>query len=86
MGEGVPKNLVDGAVCLRRHLRGLPLTAVGLDFYHLSAIEAMCKATTRRIKGPGMRWDIDHAEATKALECMYQSNLWDQYWTKAAEN
>lgn len=160
--------LVDGAVCLRTHLQGLALTAVGLDFYHLSEhvnqgrrdtfgedaqagkhwvdrvlhtvrhdgyqpfwdhladwrsrqrggkrdraddllhyvaqrsemmaydqfeqhgwhvgtgpIEAMCKATTRRIKGPGMRWDIDHAEAMMALECMYQSNLWDQYWTKA---
>lgn len=160
--------LVDGAVCLRTHLQGLALTAVGLDFYHLSEhvnqgrrdtfgedepagrqwvdqvlhtvrhegyqpfwdhlaewrgrqrggkreraddllhyvaqrsemiaydqfeqhgwhvgtgpIEAMCKATTRRIKGPGMRWDIDHAEAMMALECMYQSNLWDKYWTKA---
>jgi len=161
--------LVDGAVCLRNHLQGLPLTAVGLDFYHLSEhvhagrretfgeeaeagkqwagevlhtvrhegyqpfweelgdwrarqrgqgkrrcadgllhyvaqrqemiayeqfeqrgwhigsgpIEAMCKATTRRLKGPGMRWDADHAEAMMALESMYQSNLWDRYWTKA---
>ena len=44
-------------------------------------IEAMCKATTRRIKGPGMRWDADHAEAMMALEAIYQSNLWDRYWT-----
>lgn len=28
--------LVDGAVCLRRHLEALPLQAVLLDFYHLS--------------------------------------------------
>ncbi|NNM87881.1 MAG: hypothetical protein HKL95_05120 [Phycisphaerae bacterium] len=28
--------LVDGAVCLRRNLEGLTLTAVGLDFFHLS--------------------------------------------------
>jgi hypothetical protein len=161
--------LVDGAVCLKTHMQGLPLTAVGLDFYHLSEhvnqarrdtfgedapageqwaqqvlhaarhegyppfwdhltrwrgrqrggkrrdadallhyvaqradmmaydeferhgwhvgtgpIESMCKATTRRIKGPGMRWDVDHAEAMMALECLYQSNLWDQYWTKVA--
>jgi hypothetical protein len=160
--------LVDGAVCLRTHMQGLPLTAVGLDFYHLSEhvnqgrrdtfgeesstgkqwadrvlhtvrhegyepfwnelvqwrgrqrgqkrkaadnllhytaqrhemlaydqfdrngwhvgtgpMEAMCKATTRRIKGAGMRWDIDHAEAMMALECLYQSDLWDRYWTKA---
>jgi len=161
--------LVDGAVCLRKHLDGLPLTAAGLDFYHLSEhvhqgrrgtfgesgepaeagvqwagellhtvkhegyerfwgtlvqwrkvqrskarrqvadgllhyvaerremiaydefarrgwhigsgpMEAMCKATTRRLKGPGMRWDRDHAEEMMALECLYQSNLWDRYW------
>jgi hypothetical protein len=156
--------LVDGAVCLRNHMEGLPLTAVGLDFYHLGEhvhagrretfgekaeagkqwagdvlhtvrhegyepfweeltawrsrqrgrtrrqsadgllhyvaqrqemiayhefekrgwhigsgpIEAMCKATTRRLKGPGMRWDADHAEAMMALESLYQSNLWDR--------
>jgi len=160
--------LVDGAVCLRTHMEGLGLTAVGLDFYHFSEhvhagrretfgeksaagkewttevlhtarhegyeplweklcdwrgrqrgskracadgvlhyvaerrdmiaydefdrkgwhvgsgpIEAMCKATTRRLKGPGMRWDVDHAEAMMALESMYQSNLWDRYWTNA---
>ncbi len=46
-------------------------------------IEAMCKATTRRIKGPGMRWDSDNAEAMMALEAMYQSNLWEKYWANA---
>ena len=46
-------------------------------------IEAMCKATTRRIKGPGMRWDGDNAEALMALEALHQSNLWDRYWTNA---
>jgi hypothetical protein len=164
--------LVDGAVCLKNHMDGLPLTAVGLDFYHLGEhvhagrretfgeeseagkqwatnalhtvrhegyepfwdqltdwrghqrgrtrrqsadgllhyvaqrqdmiaydefeehgwhigsgpIEAMCKATTRRLKGPGMRWDADHAEAMMALESIYQSNLWDQYWTNVLKN
>jgi hypothetical protein len=159
--------LVDGAVCLRNHMEALPLTAVGLDFYHLAEhvhggrrdtfgegseegrrwvgnvlhtvrhegyelfwekladwrsrqrgpskrqsadgllhyvaqrrdmiaydefekrgwhigsgpIEAMCKATTRRLKGPGMRWDVENAEAMMALESIYQSNLWDRYWT-----
>lgn len=158
--------LVDGAVCLKNHMDGLPLTAVGLDFYHLAEhvhaarrstfgeespdgkewagqslhtvrhegygpfwerlqawrseqrrglkrecaddllhyvakrqdmidyaeferhgwhigsgpIESMCKATTRRIKGAGMRWDRDNAEAMMALESLYQSNLWDRYW------
>ena len=46
-------------------------------------IEAMCKATTRRIKGPGMRWDADHAEALMALEALQQSHLWDRHWTNA---
>jgi hypothetical protein len=160
--------LVDGAACLRNHMEGLPLTAVGLDFFHFAEhvhtgrrgtfgeespdgkqwaeqvlhtarhegyapfweqledwrseqrrgvkrdcaddllhyvaqrrdmidyaefekhgwhigsgpIESMCKATTRRIKGPGMRWDRDNAEAMMALEALYQSNLWDRYWQK----
>ena len=164
--------VVDGAVCLRNHMEELPLSAVILDFYHLSEhvhaarrgtfgeespegqqwatqvlhtvrhegyepfwdqlqewrktqrrgpkrkcadellhyvaqrkemmnypeyerrgwnigsgpIESMCKATTRRIKGPGMRWDRDNAEAMMALEALYQSNLWDRYWQKALYN
>jgi len=160
--------LIDGAVPLRTQMERLPLTALGLDFYHLSQhvhearratfgetdaagqawasdvlhtlrheghekfwellvdwrgrqrgrkrqaadgllhyvaqrrdmiaydrferagwkigsgpIEAMCKATTRRIKGPGMRWDMDNAEAMIALEALQQSNLSDRYWTNA---
>lgn len=160
--------LIDGATHLRKQMERLPLSALGLDFYHLSQhvhearratygetnsageawagdvlhtvrhegyekfwgkladwrgrqrgrkrqvadgllhyvaerremlaydeferagwkigsgpIEAMCKATTRRIKGPGMRWDADHAEAMMALEALQQSNLWDRYWTNA---
>jgi hypothetical protein len=160
--------LIDGAPHLRNRMERLPLTALGLDFYHLSQrvhearratfgeaacagfawaadvlhtvrhegyerfwakladwrsrqrggkrkaadgllhyvaerremleydtferagwkigsgpIEAMCKATTRRIKGPGMRWDADNAEAMMALEALHQSNLWDRYWTNA---
>lgn len=160
--------LIDGAPCLRKHLERLRLTALGLDFFHLSEhvhagrretfgeaspegsawvgdvlhtarhegyapfweklvdwrggqrggkrqaadgllhyvaqrqdmmaydqferngwhigsgpIEAMCKATTRRLKGPGMRWDADHAEGLMALEALHQSNLWDRYWVNA---
>ena len=47
-------------------------------------IEAMCKATTRRLKGSGMRWNRENAEAMMALEALYQSKQWDQYWTKQA--
>lgn len=165
--------LVDGAVCLKRHLEGLGLGEVGLDFYHgvehvkagaketlgsdgngkaspaaqqwaddvvhtlrhegydpfweklcqwrsqqrkgkrasadrllhyvaerkemmqyavwegrglhigTGPVESMCKMTTQRIKGPGMRWDTDNAEAMMALEALDQSDLWDRYWAKA---
>jgi hypothetical protein len=160
--------LVDGAVCLRRHLEVLPLQAVLLDFYHLSQhvkeasgqtlgeqtpasqqwndqvlhtvrhegyepffdqlvdwrsrqrggkrkiasrllnyaaerqemirydecdqrgwdvgsgpMESMCGVTTDRIKGRGRRWDLDNAEAVMALEALYQSHQWDQYWARA---
>jgi len=46
-------------------------------------IAAMCTAPPRRLKGPGMRWDGDNAEAIMALEALHQSNLWDRYWTNA---
>ena len=42
--------------------------------------ESMCKATTQRIKGVGMRWDADNAESIMALEALEQSGAWDAYW------
>jgi hypothetical protein len=42
--------------------------------------ESMCKATTLRIKGVGMRWDTDNAEAIMALEALDQSGAWQTYW------
>jgi len=42
--------------------------------------ESMCKATTQRIKGRGMRWDGDHAECIMALEALEQSGIWNDYW------
>jgi hypothetical protein len=42
--------------------------------------ESMCKATTQRLKGSGMRWDADNAEAVMALEALDQSGEWEQYW------
>jgi len=46
-------------------------------------MEATCKSTTLRVKGVGMRWDSDNAEAMMALEAMEESNQWEQYWAKA---
>lgn len=42
--------------------------------------ESMCKATTQRVKGVGMRWDADNAEALMALEALEQSGGWQGYW------
>lgn len=42
--------------------------------------EATCKTLTARLKGSGMRWDGDNAEAVMALEALYQSGQWDHYW------
>ncbi len=42
--------------------------------------EAMCKATTLRLKGCGMRWDGKNAESIMALLCLEQSGLWQAYW------
>jgi hypothetical protein len=42
--------------------------------------EATCKTLTARLKGSGMRWDADNAEAVMGLEALYQSGQWDTYW------
>jgi hypothetical protein len=42
--------------------------------------ESCCKTLTQRLKGPGMRWDADNAEAIMALEALRESNLWKTYW------
>ncbi|WP_143393606.1 hypothetical protein [Fimbriiglobus ruber] len=42
--------------------------------------ESCCKTLTQRLKGSGMRWDADNAEAIMALESLRESNLWKTYW------
>ena len=42
--------------------------------------EAMCKTTTARLKGSGMRWDGINAEAIMALAALEQSGRWKSYW------
>ena len=42
--------------------------------------EATCKTLTARLKGSGMRWDGNNAEAIVALEALTQSGQWDWYW------
>lgn len=42
--------------------------------------ESACGTLTARLKGPGMRWDADNAEAVMALAGLYHSHLWRTYW------
>jgi len=42
--------------------------------------ESFCKSLTKRLKGSGMKWDKDNAEAIMALAGLYSSHLWDSYW------
>jgi hypothetical protein len=42
--------------------------------------EAMCKMTTQRLKGSGMRWDGPNAEAVMGLAALEQSDQWKGYW------
>ena len=42
--------------------------------------ESCCKTLTQRLKGAGMRWDADNAEAVMALEALRESDLWYTYW------
>jgi hypothetical protein len=43
--------------------------------------ESQCGTTTARVKGPGMRWDPDNAEAMLALAALENSDLWNTYWS-----
>jgi hypothetical protein len=42
--------------------------------------ESACGTLAGRLKGPGMRWDRDSAEAMMALAGIYHSGLWRTYW------
>lgn len=44
--------------------------------------ESFCGTLTDRLKGRGMRWDRDNAQAVMALASVRYSDLWSDYWTK----
>ena len=44
--------------------------------------ESFCGTLTVRLKGRGMHWDKDNAEAIMALGSLYYSNLWGNYWAQ----
>jgi hypothetical protein len=47
--------------------------------------ESLCKRLSRRLKGPGMRWDPSGAEAMLQLAALQESNDWDQYWKREVQ-
>jgi hypothetical protein len=44
--------------------------------------ESFCGCLTRRLKGRGMRWDGDNAEAVMAIATIYYGGQWARYWQK----
>lgn len=42
--------------------------------------ESFCGCLTRRLKGRGMRWDGDNAEAVMAIASVYYTSQWKRYW------
>jgi len=42
--------------------------------------ESCCGTLTARLKGTGMRWDKDNAEAVMARAGLYHANLWQTDW------
>jgi hypothetical protein len=46
--------------------------------------ESFCGTLTKRLKGRGMRWDLDNAESIMALSSLYYSELWTDYWALQA--
>lgn len=44
--------------------------------------ESSCGCLTKRLKGSGMRWNRDNAQAMMNLESIHFSGQWDRYWEK----
>jgi hypothetical protein len=42
--------------------------------------ESQCGTLAYRLKGSGMRWDPENAEAMMGLAAIYHSGLWQTYW------
>lgn len=42
--------------------------------------ESQCGTLSHRLKGSGMRWDPENAEAMMGLAAIYHSGLWQTYW------
>lgn len=76
--------LLRAYVANHREMRDYPtLIAAGWDVGS-GPTDALCKALTTRLRGPGMKWDLDHAAAMMDLKAMYASGQAAAYWSSAA--
>lgn len=55
--------------------KGIPMAS--------GVVESACKhVVASRLKGPGMRWDEEGAEAILHLRCLELNGRWDAFWEK----
>jgi len=79
-GQRGPADRLPGYVSERREMIKYP-ECVSKGWQIGSGLtEANCKRLTAPLKGSGMRWDADNAEALMALEALIQSGQWELYW------
>lgn len=70
-----------GYAAARREMIAYPeFAAAGRDIGS-GPTEGKCKTSVARLKGSGMRWDPDNAEAVAALEALRDTRRWLGWWT-----
>jgi hypothetical protein len=47
-------------------------------------MESFCKQLGQRMKGPGMRWNINNVTPMATLVSLWANNEWDRYWKTTA--
>jgi hypothetical protein len=79
LGAEQRPGLVDGAVCLRIHMEGLPLTILALDFYHLGEhVNAAKRLTFGEKSEAGGQWAADVLHTVR-------HEGYDPFWDKLVE-
>jgi hypothetical protein len=72
-------------VCERREMILYPMFLAHGWQIGSGPMESQCRVIPDRVKGVGMRWDADNAEAVMQFEALHQSRQWPDFW-KAAMN